>query len=250
VVKLTLPSRRVGAVLLTLLIASAILMSYVALAKNDGGRVIAEVVFSRPINEGDLKAIAKLGGKVVYRFDEINGLAVAINSKSLNALSKLNGVKEVGVAVEVKALSEELPSLCGAHGTVLTWNLDMINVPTVHEVYGLNGSGVYIAVLDTGLEPEWRLYFPEDRIDVEHAAAFLGAMATAYWVTGEVNNRNAWEADTNGHGMHVTSTILGFNVYNLYRVDGVAPEVKVIPVKVLSNAGWGFSTDVANVWSY
>jgi len=220
-------------------------MSYVVLAKNDGGRVIAEVVFSRPINEGDLKAIAKLGGKVVYRFDEINGLAVAINSKSLNALSKLNGVKEVGVAVEVKALSEELPSSCDAHGTVLTWNLDMINVPTVHEVYGLNGSGVYIAVLDTGLEPEWRLYFPEDRIDVEHAAAFLGAMATAYWVTGEVNNRNAWEADTNGHGMHVTSTILGFNVYNLYRVDGVAPGVKVIPVKVLSNAGLGFSTDVA-----
>jgi len=245
VVKLTLPSRRVGAVLLTLLIASAILMSYVVLAKNDGGRVIAEVVFSRPINEGDLKAIAKLGGEVVYRFDEIYGLAVAIDSKSLNALSKLNGVKEVGVAVEVKALSEELPSLCGVHGTALTWNLDMINVPTVHEVYGLDGSGVYIAVLDTGLEPEWRLYFPEDRIDVEHAAAFLGAMATAYWVTGEVNNRNAWEADTNGHGMHVTSTILGFNVYNSYRVDGVAPEVKVIPVKVLSNAGWGFSTDIA-----
>jgi len=45
--------------------------------------------------------------------------------------------------------------------------------------------------------------------------------------------------------MHVTSTIIGFNVYDRYTVDSVAPGVKVIPVKVLSNAGWGFSTDVA-----
>lgn len=70
-------------------------------------------------------------------------------------------------------------------------------------------------------------------------------MATAYQVTGEVLNRNAWEADTNGHGMHVTSTIIGFKVYNFYVVDGVAPAARIIPVKVISNAGWGFSTDVA-----
>ncbi len=241
---MALNSKKIGAVLLALLAVLAFTTFYTVLA-GSGERVVVEVVFSRPISESDLKAIARLGGNIIYKFDEVNGLAIAIDSRLVDALSKLDGVKEVGVAVKVYALSEVLPSLCNEHGTVLTWNLDMINVPTVHEVYHLDGTGVYIAVLDTGLEPEWRLYFPEDRIDTEHAAAFLGAMATAYWATGEVYNRHAWEADTNGHGMHVTSIILGFRVYDFYRVDGVAPGARVIPIKVLSNAGWGFSTDVA-----
>ena len=161
-----------------------------------------------------------------------------------NALNSTSGIL-VEKSVVVKALGEVLPSNCSFHKYVLTWNLDMVNAPTAHEKYGLDGSGVYIAVLDTGLEPQWRNYFQEDRIAVDFAAAFLGAMATAYWITGDVLNRNAWEADTNGHGMAVTSVILGFKVYNLFTVDGVAPHAKVIPVKVLSNAGWGFSSDVA-----
>jgi hypothetical protein len=69
-------------------------------------------------------------------------------------------------------------------------------------------------------------------------------MATAYPLN-ENYNKNAREADTNGHGTHVVSTIIGFSVYGLYKVDGVAPGATIIPVKVLSNAGWGFSTDVA-----
>jgi subtilisin family serine protease len=85
---------------------------------------------------------------------------------------------------------------------------------------------------------------PAENIDEEHAAAFLGAMATAFLINGNYN-KNAWEADTNGHGMHVTSTIIGYKVYNFYRVSGVAPGARIIPVKVLSNAGWGFSSDVA-----
>lgn len=50
---------------------------------------------------------------------------------------------------------------------------------------------VYIAVF-TGLEPQWGSYFPEDRVASEFDAAFLGAMATAYWVARKVLNRNAW----------------------------------------------------------
>ncbi|MET1102238.1 MAG: S8 family serine peptidase [Pyrodictiaceae archaeon] len=214
-------------------------------ASSEKGRVIVEIVFSRPITSADITAVESLGGKIIYKLDEINGLAVSIEAGKVGELAKLNGVERIGLAGRVYALGETLPSNCSLHGTILTWNLDMINIPTVHEVYGLDGSGVYIAVLDTGLEPEWRNYFPADRIDAKHAAAFLGAMATAYSVTGEVLNKRAWEADTNGHGMHVTSTIIGFRVYDFYTVDGIAPGAIVIPVKVLSNYGWGFTTDVA-----
>jgi subtilisin family serine protease len=229
--------------LILCVLASSLLLPITTYASQGRFGVVEVVASSRDSFEKAL-SIAKVYGKVIYVFPEILGFAVYIPLKAIDMLKSLPGVV-VGEAVVVETFSEELPSSCDLHGAVLTWNLDMINIPTVHEVYRLDGSGVYVAVLDTGLEPQWRDYFPEDRIASEFGAAFLGAMATAYQVTGKVLNRNAWEADTNGHGMHVTSTIIGFKVYNFYVVDGVAPGVRIIPVKVLSNAGWGFSTDVA-----
>ncbi|RLG76026.1 MAG: hypothetical protein DRO12_04830, partial [Thermoprotei archaeon] len=156
----------------------------------ESGIVVVELVFSRPITDEDIARMSELGAKIIYRLDRVNGLAVAIQPDKIELLRSVEGVEEVGLAVRIEALSEVLPSNCDLHGAVLTWNLDLVNVPTVHEVYGLDGSGVYIAVLDTGLEPQWRDYFPEESIDSEHAAAFLGATATAYWVTGEVLNKN------------------------------------------------------------
>jgi len=228
------PFKLLGVLLITLLITT---LTPTLLSSSDD-RVLVEVLLDRSISDDDLKLISRLGGEVVYRFDEIRGLVVLISEKLINDLVKaLGNVRSVGKAGIVRPLSEELPSSCELHNTVLTWNLDLINIPTVHEVYGLSGSGVYIAVLDTGLEPHWRNYFSEDSIVREYATAFLGPRAST--------NRNAWEADSVGHGMAVTAVILGFKVYDLYVVDGVAPEVKIIPVKVIGNQGWGWTSDLA-----
>jgi len=141
--------------LLVLILVSAIIIGNVSAAKTtnpkkDDQRVIVELLFSRPITSEDLSITKKLGGTVIYRFDEINGLAVSINSKKTDELvQSLDGLKDYGFTVRVEALSETLPSNCSSHGTVLTWNLDIINVPTVHEEKEFDGSGVYIAVLDT-----------------------------------------------------------------------------------------------------
>ena len=47
---------------------------------------------------------------------------------------------------------------------------------------------------------------------------------------------NKWQTDTQGHGTHVTSTIIGFDMGGV-AVDGVAPQATIIPVKVLNNNG-------------
>jgi hypothetical protein len=41
-----------------------------------------------------------------------------------------------------------------------TWDADLINVEFVPQT----GKGVYVAVLDAGLVPNWRDYFPEARV--------------------------------------------------------------------------------------
>ncbi len=58
-----------------------------------------------------------------------------------------------------------------------TWNLDAINVTDFgfdNRQVEQDGTGVYVAVLDTGRTNSWRRYFPEKRIAEEYAISFGG----------------------------------------------------------------------------
>ena len=127
-----------------------------------------------------------------------------------------------------------------------TWDLDAINVtnlqPRPVRVVTQDGTGVYVAVLDTGLLQSWRQYFPEQRIAEEFGIAFSGG--------GGDNGDNVstptdkWEHDTHSHGTHVTSTIIGYSL-NGTPINGVAPKATIIPVKVLNQNGAGKSSMIA-----
>jgi subtilisin family serine protease len=129
-----------------------------------------------------------------------------------------------------------------------TWDLDAINVTNfgAGRTANYTGSGVYVAVVDTGLVDTWRRYFPQERIATQYGTSFGGG-------GGEVGNvsqqPNKWEHDANSHGTHVTSTILGYSL-NGTPVNGVAPMATVIPVKVLNQNGSGWSSVVARGITY
>jgi len=144
--------RAVGIVVAVLCMLVLVSMLPIGVYARQSELKVVEVVASN--NDAFEKAlrIAESRGKIVYVFPEIRSFAAYLPAKIIDKLRSISGVM-VGEAIVVEALGEELPSNCNIHGTVLSWNLDIINVPTVHEEYNLNGSGVYIAVLDTGLEP-------------------------------------------------------------------------------------------------
>ena len=108
------------------------------------------------------------------------------------------------------------------------------------------GDGVYIAVLDTGLMDSWRRYFPEERIAEEYARSFGGGGGVPATVSEQPNK---WEHDVNGHGTHVTSTIIGYQ-YGVNLINGVAPKATIIPVKVLNQNGSGWSSVIARGIEY
>jgi subtilisin family serine protease len=141
-------------------------------------------------------------------------------------------------------------NLTSTAGGYHTWDSDLINIESVPQT----GKGVYVAVLDTGMVPNWRDYFPDARVATNLGAGFyqsvsfkakkdvcglgveVGALRTDTWVgsTGST------------HGTHVASTILGYFYRSNFDaiggfplppivVRGIAPEVTVIPVKVLAD---------------
>ncbi len=127
----------------------------------------------------------------------------------------------------------------------------MINV----DISTITGAGVYVAVLDTGLVPNWTDYFPQDRVNVSLGTGF--DQPVAFKVSKDdpcklgVNigqlHQTTWVGSTGStHGTHVTSTILGYFYqspndavagYPLppIMVRGIAPGATVIPVKVLAD---------------
>jgi subtilisin family serine protease len=131
-----------------------------------------------------------------------------------------------------------------------TWDADLINI----EGQTQTGRGVYVAVLDTGLVPNWRDYFPAARIATNLGTGFdqpitFKAKGGPCEVDAEVGklSQSTWVGSrASTHGTHVTSTILGYFYQSNNDavagfplppivVRGIAPNVTVIPVRVLAD---------------
>ncbi|MGC9130272.1 MAG: S8 family peptidase [Pyrobaculum sp.] len=118
------------------------------------------------------------------------------------------------------------------------WNVKMVNAPLVWDTYFATlrdaafGYGVTVAVLDTG-------------IDYKHPELYGKVVYCIYTVGTKLykgtNLKNC--ADRNGHGTHVAG-IIAASLDNT-GVAGVAPKVRLMAVKVLSDTGSGYYSDIA-----
>ncbi|ACB53941.1 protease [Crocosphaera subtropica ATCC 51142] len=104
------------------------------------------------------------------------------------------------------------------------WNLQNINIEAAWRQ--AKGKGVTVAVIDTGVTPVPDL----QRTEFVEGYDF-------------VNNKKEAN-DDHGHGTHVAGTIAQ-STNNRYGVAGVAYQAKIMPLKVLSAAGFGTISDIA-----
>lgn len=223
-------------------------LPFVEAAKVSGGgsaqtMVGINVVLKQDINAALLKELGKYG-RVLNTYEQIDALTMKVRQGDLESIQRLPFV----AAANEDATRETgpVPSVISdTTGGMSTWNLDLIDITSEpgsgkREV-DQDGSGVYVAVLDTGLLKTWRAYFPTERIATQFGAAFGGG-------GGEVGNvsrqPNKWETDQDSHGTHVTSTIIGYKA-GANVIQGVAPMAEIIPVKVLNQNGSGWSSVVA-----
>ena len=112
----------------------------------------------------------------------------------------------------------------------IPWGIDKIYEYLSNDDYiPSGGMGIVVAVLDTGVY--------KDHLDLENSILDCK----------DATKRRIKDgcADGNGHGTHVAGTILANGGSDGLGVYGVAPEAKLMAIKVLDNQGSGWSDDIA-----
>lgn len=225
------------------IIFSLFAMSLSVTGATKTGMIGINVLLSQDADETVLKELGTFG-TVLNVLEEIDALTMRVKAGQLDKIKALPYVVAAnpdavrnGAPVDTVAATDFLDGLS-------TWDQDAINVTdygTTDRQVDFDGTGVYVAVLDTGLVDAWRQYFPEERIAEEYAISFGGGGGEVGFVSSQ---KNKWEHDQNSHGTHVTSTILGYSSRGA-AVNGTAPLATIIPVKVLNQSGSGWSSVIA-----
>jgi len=116
------------------------------------------------------------------------------------------------------------------------------------------GAGSTVAVIDTGLDYN----HPDIAGNLwSNTAEEFGISGVDDDGNGLVDDVHGWDfynwdndpIDDQGHGTHVAG-IIGAIADNSVGIAGVAPESRILPIKVLSSKGSGFVTDVINAIYY
>jgi subtilisin family serine protease len=193
-------------------------------------------------------AIGAHAARVTFVWPEINAMALTVHLEKFAELASDPLVAMVETDQQGQAPGENLAGgeglasptmvvpLPDSSATIQTWNQDMADTAGT----GFDGTGVTLAVVDSGLPQNWAEFLPPGTVvDTEHAAGF-GAEG---W--GDFHNPVNAVRGVGGHiglfphGLAVASVVTGFPS-EVGPIGGAAPGVTILPVRVLNqfNFGW------------
>lgn len=214
----------------------------------DGGSQSLLLKTRVPLTPEVADAIGSNGVRVTQVWPEIDAMAVVANSARVAELQADPRVALVEPDQEGHAPARdpfdafgavaplvEIPSLAST-GALTTWNQDMSDTSGS----GFDGTGVTVAIVDSGLPQNWPEFLPAGvRVDTGHAAGF-GAEGWGDFHS-EVNAIHGVGGHVGllPHGLAVASVIAGFPT-EAGEVAGAAPGATILPIRVLNqfNSGW------------
>lgn len=164
-----------------------------------------------------------------------NGLAVVADAHTLLELAQRPDVDAIRLDRE-RCLSDTGPHVAGDHSAsrAAEWNIERIGAALVWDALGIDGTGVVVASMDTG-------------VDWEHPA--LQSRYRGYDPKGFHQHRGNWFCATDegylypgdgyGHGTHTMGLLVGRD--GDWHI-GVAPGAQWIAVKIFDNQGHSYDS--------
>ncbi len=161
--------------------------------------------------------VQRLGARLNHRLGLVKGLALTMPASALLALESDPEVVSVSVDHPLKGMDDFTDAAINAS---VAWNA------------GYNGTGIGVAVIDSGINPNhidiWdRVLYHQD---------FTGA--------NEYNSSGSLIYDTYGHGTHVAGIIAGSGYMSGGQYAGVATNANLIDLRALDGNGSGNDSQV------
>jgi serine protease AprX len=179
------------------------------------------VMTGRPILDSEEAEARAAGAQLSRRFGKLSGYAAQVPAGALRRLAAIRGVLGVSYDSEVAGANDL---------NYVTVGADLAAREYSGSNPGLDGSGVTIAVVDSGVA----------------AHPDLGSRLVA---EVEIVGHEKGFADPYGHGTHVAGIIAGDGAASsdpksFRRFNGIAPKARIVSVRVLDAKGGGRVSDV------
>ncbi|KKW20058.1 MAG: Serine protease, subtilase family [Parcubacteria group bacterium GW2011_GWA2_51_10] len=204
-----------------------------AVAEGQGSDNLTRVLiaFDKPVGPSEQAIVRTHGGKIKYSYSIVNAIAATLPSQAIEGLSHNPHVVSVELDDTVFATDIELDN---------SWGVKHIGAGTVHtgsvQTGSANkGAGVKIGIIDSGVN--------YNHPDLN--ANYRGGYDFYYYDNDPM--------DVYGHGTHVAGTACAEDNDNgtkdkkgkpLYGVVGVAPNCDLYALRVLSDSGVGYWSDI------
>ncbi len=178
-------------------------------------------------------AVRRAGGTVTLDLPVVRGFAARVPETALTGLRRLPGVRAI-------TLDDHVQVAADASGTVNPQTVDSVyvretNADRLHDE-GLDGEGVRIALVDTGVSPvgdlAGRLVPVRDPVSGTSQVACIN-------FSGE-----AGCSDSYGHGTFLAGLIAGSGAASAGAYAGIAPGAGIVSIKIAGRDG---SADVSKV---
>lgn len=174
---------------------------------------------------------------VILKTKPTRGIRSTIESSELNNYGKIKYLHAIINAVTMEAIPGRGPQLASFKNPdidkivkdrrmkiMLDVSVPLIQVPKVWAEGKNRGRNITIAIIDTGVDPN----HPD----------LIGRVTKTKDFTGE------GYFDGYGHGTHVAGIIAGDGKASKGKYTGIAPEARIVAVKVLDSYGSGWMSDV------
>ncbi|MEK6967141.1 MAG: S8 family serine peptidase, partial [Nanoarchaeota archaeon] len=181
------------------------------------------------LNEDKAKLISKMsnkGGKVKirYRYPGQNMFSAEVDSAALNNLKSDPQVESIDYVFKLKLLLDTSVPVMKANN-VWPFQIDGIN---------LTGRGEVICILDTGVNYHHGIFGNCTLAELQNGSC--ERIVAGY----DFGNSDSDPIDVDGHGTNVAGIVISNDT--TYR--GVAPEAKIVALKVFNDSGSGNSDDL------